>query len=176
MSTQRVYVVRHGDAEPRYSWKGEEGDRPLTGRGTREARAVADRFETGPLGARLRAPDADPPEPRPTCLVSSAAERCVATLRPLAGALGLTIAVDDLLSEGSDARLALGRLEELVAAGDGDVVACTHGDVIWAILALFEEFGIDVPPEADTKKGSIWALEVDGGRVVSARYLPPGKV
>lgn len=176
MSTQRVYLVRHGDALARASWKGEDSDRPLSGRGSREARAVADRFETGPLGDRLRDREAPPPEPRPARLVSSIAERCLATLRPLAGALGQQTSVEEQLSEGSDPRLALERLEVLAASGEGGTVACTHGDVIWGILALLEEFGLDLPAEPDAKKGSIWALDVEGGKVLSARYVPPGKV
>ena len=35
-------------------WTGTDLERPLTGRGVREARALVDRFDTGPLGARLR--------------------------------------------------------------------------------------------------------------------------
>ena len=54
MAAVAVYVVRHGDAEARDTWSGTDTDRPLTGRGVREARVLVDRFDTGPLGARLR--------------------------------------------------------------------------------------------------------------------------
>lgn len=178
-----VYVVRHGDAEPRGTWRGEDGDRPLTGKGVRQARALADRFDTGRPAPRRASGTGkpgvtvDPPtEARPVRLVSSVAERCIATLRPLAQVTALEIEIEDVLAEGSDAAEALGRLEGLAAAVGSGVVACSHGDVIWAMLVLLERNGVAVPKQADAKKGSIWALGLDHTRVVTARYLPPAKV
>jgi len=175
MAAVGVYIVRHGDAQPRDAWPGSDNDRPLTGRGVREARALVDRFDTGPLGARLRELGAPMPEPRPTFLVSSSAERCVATLRPLAGACGLPIGTADYLAEGSDAGDVLVRIEELAASG-GVPVICTHGDVIWGIVELLETAGLRLAGPVDVKKGSIWVLETEAGAVTSARYIPPGKV
>jgi hypothetical protein len=51
-------------------------------------------------------------------------------------------------------------------------VLCSHGDVIGALLDHFKQSG--VPVEGDAfEKGSTWALEIDAGAVVSARYLAP---
>ena len=109
-----VYVVRHGDAEPRDRWTGTDVDRPLTGRGVKEAQALVDRFDTGPLGARLRDFDAPRPEPKPTLLLSSSAERCLATLRPLARRLWAARSRPPTSSpEGSDAGNVLSRVKEL---------------------------------------------------------------
>ncbi len=176
MAAVAVYVVRHGDAEPRERWTGGEIERPLTGQGVREARALVDRFDTGPLGARVREFGAPKPEPRPTLLVSSSAERCLATLRPLAGACGLPITTAEYLAEGSDGGDVLARIEELAVANDGVPVLCTHGDVIWAIIELLETAGVPLAGPMDVKKGSIWVLETAPGSIASARYIPPGKV
>jgi 8-oxo-dGTP diphosphatase len=176
MASVAVYVVRHGDAEPRDRWTGTDLERPLTGRGVREARVLVDRFDTGPLGARRRDFKAAKPEPRPTLLISSTAERCRATLRPLAGACGLSVGTADFLAEGSDGTTVLARIEELAGADDGVPVLCTHGDVIWAIVELLESAGVPLDGPMDVKKGSIWVLETGSGTIASARYIPPGKV
>jgi len=175
MAADAVYVVRHGDAEQRDRWAGSDLDRPLTGRGVREARALVDRFETGPFGARLRDFGASKPEPRPTMLQSSSAERCLATLRPLASACGLQIGTAEFLAEGSDPGSALSRIVEL-AGGGGVPVVCTHGDVIWGVVELLDAAGVPMAGPVDVKKGSIWVLEAHSGSVRSARYIPPGKV
>jgi hypothetical protein len=60
-------------------------------------------------------------------------------------------------------------------AGDGatDVALCTHGDVVFEILDALAACGVDVPADRPMRKGSTWALSVEGGRVVGARYLDP---
>jgi len=171
-----VYVVRHGDAELRDKWAGSDKDRPLTGAGLREARALADRFDTGPLGARRREFDAPPPEPTPTLLLSSPTERCIATLRPLAGAIGLHIGTAAFLAEGSDAGSVLAKIEELASDTAGVPVLCTHGDVIWGLVELLQAAGLPLEGSLDVEKASIWVLETATGVVTSARYIPPGRV
>ncbi len=179
-----VYVVRHCVAEARDTWRDDDLARPLSSKGLRQARAVADHFMTSserpPLALSSLAGADDEVfialEPRPVKLVSSPAERCIATLRPLSQATGLAIETDELLSEGSDAALALARLQGLAFAFGSGIVACSHGDVIWSMLALIDRDGVDLPANADAKKGSIWALGVEGARVATARYLPLAKV
>lgn len=144
--------------------------------GVREAWALVDRFDTGPLGARLRDFNAPRPEPKPTQLLSSTAERCLATLRPLAGACGLHIETAGFLAEGSDGNTVLSHVKELAAASDGVPVLCTHGDVIWAIVELLDAAGVPLAGPLDAKKGSIWVLETRSGSIPAARYIPPGKV
>ncbi|MFZ2056235.1 MAG: histidine phosphatase family protein [Acidimicrobiales bacterium] len=171
-----VYIVRHAHAQPRDSWAGSDKQRPLTDRGAKEAQAIVDHFGTGPPGGALSHDlGAAQPEPRPTLLVSSSAERCLATLRPLAAACGLPVGTAEFLAEGSDACSALVQLKDL-AAGGGVPVLCTHGDVIWGILELLEKAGVHLSGPLDVKKGSIWVLETVSGSVESARYIPPDKV
>jgi phosphohistidine phosphatase SixA len=83
--------------------------------------------------------------------ISSPAVRCVQTVEPLAGVLGLGVEHDPRLAEGTG-RSALELLHE-----EG-VVCCTHGDVIEDVLG----HGL--------KKGA--AVLLQGGEVV--REIRPG--
>ena len=170
-----IYVVRHAHAQPRDGWTGSDEDRPLTERGLKEAQDLAGRFDTRSRNARTPKSGARRLEPRPTVLLSSGAERCLATLGPLARACGLPVETADFLSEGSDAGNVLVRAKEL-ATGSAVPVLCTHGDVIWEIVELLEKAGAYLPGPLDVKKGSIWVLETEGGSIASARYIPPPKV
>lgn len=170
-----MYLVRHCHAQAREAWAGSDEERPLTERGTREAKAIADRFETGADGTPSRDLGAVPLEPRPTSLMSSSAERCLATLRPLSAACGLEIATAEFLAEGSDPGEVLTRLKDSSTGGRVPVV-CTHGDVIWGIVQLLEKAGVRLAGPLDVRKGSIWVIETVSGSVKSARYIPPAKV
>lgn len=104
-------LLRHASAGDRFHWDGEDHLRPLDERGRRQAAELVDKLV--PLGV-LR-------------IVSSPYTRCVETVEPLAAAVGLEVEQDERLAEGAGAAAA-GLLRE---AG---VVACTHGDVIHALL------------------------------------------
>ena len=126
-------LLRHASAGDRHFWDGDDRERPLDEKGRRQAEAlVAPLLEQG---ARR--------------VVSSPYVRCVETVEPLAAALGVAVEKDERLAEGAG-RAALELLVE-----DG-VVACTHGDVIFAVLSV------------DLKKAAAAVLE--NGAVV--RLLP----
>lgn len=90
-------------------------------------------------------------------IVSSPYLRCAETVEPLADALGLPVELDDRLAEGAPRLLALSLLAEL----DGGL-ACTHGDVIQAVLG----YGL--------RKGAVAVADVgpDGAAVLEARPAP----
>ncbi|WP_029146369.1 NUDIX hydrolase [Microbacterium luticocti] len=120
LHTFPVVVLRHAKALSRSDWDGEDALRPLTSRGAAQARAVA-----GPLrafGVRR--------------IVASDAVRCVATVTPLAAAIGKPVhrtpaISQDAWEEGtSDVRGVVGRR---VRAGK-PAVLCSHGPVIPDIL------------------------------------------
>lgn len=93
-----------------------------------------------------------------TRVVSSPYVRCVETVRPLAAARGLAVEEREELAEGAgDAAV------RFIASLRPGAVACTHGDVVEAAV------GAGQPK----KKGSVWVLEVAGGRINPVRYLPP---
>ena len=154
-----VLVVRHAKAGDRDRWEGPDRARPLTPAGLAQAEALVDRLADFTVDR----------------ILSSPYLRCTQTVAPLAVARGITVEVTDDLAEGAGpmargmvARLAAAPAGDIVLCTHGDVVLCTHGDVVWEILA-----GLDVHDGAPMKKGSTWVLDVQGGRVVDARYLPP---
>jgi 8-oxo-dGTP diphosphatase len=107
-----VTLLRHASAGDRDEWEGDDLPRPLDDRGRRQALALR------ALAARGIAR-----------IVSSPYVRCIETVEPLAATLALAIEVDARLAEGAELDDALALLSEL----DGGV-ACTHGDIVEALL------------------------------------------
>jgi 8-oxo-dGTP pyrophosphatase MutT (NUDIX family)/phosphohistidine phosphatase SixA len=105
----RSLVVRHARAGDRRAWRGDDGLRPLDGKGRRQARALAETLTPFSVSRVL----------------SSPALRCVQTVQPLAEALGLAVEPRDELAEGAEA----GPARALLAREPGGSVLCTHGDV-----------------------------------------------
>ena len=104
-------LLRHASAGDRDEWDGDDLSRPLDARGRRQA---AD------LVALLRPFEV-------TRVLSSPYLRCVATVEPLAAALGLEVEQDERLAEGAGPA-AFELLHE-----DG-AVCCTHGDIVHEAL------------------------------------------
>lgn len=148
-----IYLVRHAKAGSRAAWSDDDTTRPLVDEGWSQARVIASRL--APL--------------HPVRLVSSPHLRCRQTLEPLAEATSLTVESVDALSEGTDTDTALNFLDSLA---DGSV-ACSHGDVIPAILKRLEWHGLEIIDWPDTRKGSVCRLERVDGRFVKAYFSPP---
>jgi 8-oxo-dGTP diphosphatase len=127
-----VILLRHAWAGHRGEWSEDDLLRPLDERGHRQARELP-RLELYGLEVGR--------------IVSSPYVRCVETVTPLAATRLLPIELDRRLSEGAE-RSAVPLLAEL----DGGV-ACTHGDVIEAILGR------------GLKKGAAAVVEVADGEV-----------
>ena len=150
-----AYLIRHARAGRRSAWRGPDEERPLSGKGRRQSRSIARALRGEPI---LR-------------IVSSPYARCMQTVEPLAAALGLSVEVDALLAEGCG----IAHVERLVAAsGDGRGLALSsHGDVILGLLGALEAAGVPLDPGVVARKGSTWRLDVEGGRIVRGRYVPP---
>jgi 8-oxo-dGTP diphosphatase len=148
-----IYLVRHAKAGDRDAWTEDDRLRPLTKKGRIQAEGLV-----GLLADR----EIDR-------ILSSPSVRCVQTVRPLALARGLAIEEVDALAEGTPAREAI----ELLRSTGGGVVACSHGDVIPAVVTSLERRGLEQADPPGWKKGSTWILERDGGLFTTARYLPP---
>jgi broad specificity phosphatase PhoE len=149
-----VSLVRHAKAGSRSTWSASDADRPLDPKGWAQADAIADLLGTRDL-ARL---------------VSSPALRCRQTLAPLVHRLGLPLEIDPALAEGSAVGQVLALLSRCIA-DDHDVVLCSHGDVIPAILDALVGSGVTLPTPRHCQKGSVWDLHVDDGRIVEGRYI-----
>jgi phosphohistidine phosphatase SixA len=104
-----VILLRHASAGKRDAWHGDDRLRPLDKRGRAQAVALRDLLRA--RGVRH--------------VVSSPYVRCTQTVAPLE----LEIVTDERLAEGAPVEAALALLHEL-----DDAVACTHGDVIEAVL------------------------------------------
>ena len=130
-----VVLLRHASAGDRAKWDGDDVLRPLDDRGRRQALGLCE------LDVRS--------------IVSSRYVRCIETVVPLAATLALPIGVDARLAEGADPEDALALLAEL----DGGV-ACTHGDVVEALLGHM------------LKKGAAAIVEIDAGAIRVVSELP----
>jgi broad specificity phosphatase PhoE len=146
-----VYVVRHADSGDRSKWDGPDDLRPLSEKGWKQAAALADHIE----GADL--------------LISSHYVRCRQTLEPLAERLGLPIQDEPRLVEGTPFREFL----ELVTTPAPPSAMCTHGDIVTNLVDYLLRRKLADPASAGSSKASIWALEVEGGAISAARYIPP---
>ena len=147
-----VYLVRHADAVSRQEWAHEDLLRPLTEKGFDQAQGLVDL-----LG-----------DIRVTRFLTSPAVRCRQTLEPLASHLGLVIEETPALLEGTVVHEARALLDSVTA---GDVVLCSHGDVIPDLVNQLMTEGMEARGR-DAKKGSTWVLTHDGRRFVRGRYLP----
>jgi 8-oxo-dGTP diphosphatase len=149
-----VWVVRHAKAGSRKGWGGDDARRPLSKAGRAQAEALVTLLKP----ARFHR------------IVSSPFVRCLETVEPLAAAAGLEVELDERLAEGAGPYGALALVRETNPEGG---VLCSHGDVITELLSLLARSGVDLGEEPRCEKGSVWVLELDGDRVVSATYLPP---
>lgn len=148
-----VYLVRHGKAGERAAWTGDDTLRPLSGRGRRQAGAIAERMEHENV----------------TRLVSSPARRCVQTLEPLAERVGLPINEDHRLAEGAAIEDTLVLIDELPDGG----VMCTHGDVVEQTITALERRGMKLLGVPDWRKGATWVIDTDAEGIQRAYALPP---
>ena len=118
--TFAIIALRHGTAVPPSTWDGEDSTRPLMQRGADQALSIA------PAIAAYA----------PAKLISSTAARCLATIAPLAGRLGLEVKASKAVSQ--DAwETATGNVEKVVAkrlAKRVTAVICSHGPVLPDII------------------------------------------
>jgi broad specificity phosphatase PhoE len=152
-----LLLIRHAQAGSRKDWSGEDRERPLTSKGLHHAAALVDRLAQVNLDR----------------VMSSPYRRCIQTVEPLADAAGLEVEADPALAEGTgDSALLLARA--VLADLEGAVALCTHGDVIPEVLVgLADEYHLDLGAAPRQEKGSVWYIDVEDGKCLSARYLPP---
>lgn len=169
-----VLLLRHGWAGDRDRFEGDDRDRPLDDRGRAQAAALPAHL----AGFAVRHP----------VLLASPYRRCTATLEPLAAATGSSVVTADDLAEAAvplrsddgwpDAawlgtRAVRAIDAALARAGGRPVVACSHGELLPAALAvLVARHGLEVPHHLDLTrkalpKGAGWLVEpaADGGRL-----------
>lgn len=160
MSLGTVWLVRHAAAGDRIAWTDDDRLRPLTAKGHKQARALADALFPHHVDE----------------VYSSPYVRCRQTVEPLAERCGLPVVDSDHLAEGARGGTTLEWIRTLFGR---HVVACSHGDVIPSVIRRLEEMGVPLySPNGvfDVKKASVWTLALEGDRIVSATYTPPPAV
>ena len=157
LHTFPLVVLRHAKAVGRSDWEGEDADRPLTERGTRQAKAI-----TAPLrafGVRR--------------IVTSDAARCVQTIAPLEKKIGHEARRTHKISQDAwedgtaDIRSVIGRR----IRSRKPAVLCGHGPVLPAML---EEIALATGTLRGSYVASASALEVAGFSVVHLSATNPG--
>ncbi len=158
-----VLLVRHARAGKREEWSGSDETRPLDESGRAQASALA-------IALRAFAP---------TRVLSADRVRCTQTVAPLAEALGCEVEVADCFSEegyAADPPSARAQLSDLLA-GPEPTVVCSQGGVIpdliaWASDGRGQHVRVTGTSGKSTpaRKGCVWALSADHGRLISADY------
>ena len=160
LSLGTVWLIRHGAAGDRSSWTDDDRLRPLTKKGHKQAETIA---------AALADHDID-------AVYSSPYVRCRETVRPLADRIGRTVEDTEHLAEGANPAQTVEWFQQMEGQ---QIVACSHGDVIPAVIRRLGELGVPLYSPTgvlDVKKGSIWTLALEGPRIMSASYTAPPSV
>jgi broad specificity phosphatase PhoE len=148
-----IYLLRHAHAGNKQRWNGPDDRRPLSATGRREAAGLVTLLRDRPIAT----------------ILSSPALRCEQTVRPLAERRGLPVGLDDRLDVDAD----LDDAAKLLRPDLGDVLLCSHGELIGQLIGLLQERGAPIDQDARWPKGSTWLLRFSGDRVAEATYLPP---
>lgn len=153
-STQLVHLIRHAHAGSRSHWHGDDAARPLSERGAGQARILTEQLADAGIDL----------------VWSSRFVRCRETVEPLASKLGLEVVDHADLSEGGSGGAALDAL--LAAAADGrTVAACSHGDVIPALVATALGRGATLDGPPSPAKGARYVLTVADGRPTHLQHV-----
>jgi phosphohistidine phosphatase SixA len=149
-----LFLVRHASALTRSSWSSDDVERPLDERGRRQAESLTTYFDEHAVRE----------------VWSSRAVRCVTTVTGVAQDHGLEALIRDELAEGARPDHLLESMRSETTA-DGDLVMCSHGDLIPEVLNLLLREGMSVTGPRGCEKGSIWELETRGRDIIRGTYV-----
>ena len=152
-ATVALHLVRHAHAGDRTRFDGDDLERPLSEKGHEQAERLVAHFADLPIRG----------------VWSSIAVRCQQTVYPLAVAHELVVEPIRLLTEGARPIELLEALRE-EANGEGDLVLCSHGDLIPDALNRLLREGMSVVGPRGCEKGSVWSLETRGRDIVRGVY------
>ncbi len=148
-----IFLVRHASAGDRSQWYRNDLKRPLDSVGRKQSERIAAFL----ANAKLRT------------IWSSQATRCLQTIELVSQQHSLPIQVIPELSEGSACR----QLWELLleqASHTGDLVLCSHGDVISSTIERLHHIGLLKSNTFGCAKASIWELKTKQGEITEAIY------
>ena len=158
--TVPVTFLRHASAGSKGSWPGDDADRPLDAGGAADAERLA--LLLSCFG--------------PGRVISSATERCMATVRPYAALTGAKLEAEPMFTVGlaaEQAAAATAKVTEIVAAGTPAVI-CAHGENLPSLLAAAcAVLGAAPPAGPPLPKSGFWVLHAAGGTLAGAeRHCP----
>jgi 8-oxo-dGTP diphosphatase len=159
--TVPVIMLRHASAGSRSAWGGADLARPLDARGAAHADMLARLLPCFGVGR----------------VISSAAERCVATVRPFAALAGAKIEIEPLFTVGVQAPPDAVTLKAAaLATEDAPVVVCAHRENLPLLLAaVCARLDARPPGGRGLRKGRFWVLHVAaGGLLAGAERHHPG--
>jgi 8-oxo-dGTP diphosphatase len=153
-------LLRHASALGKDTWAGDDRDRPLDKGGVDESERLARLLSC--FGPRR--------------VISSPAERCVATVRPYAALAGADLEIETALSPeqaGAEPGAGSARVAAIVAAGRPAVI-CAHRENLPLLLAAACAALGAAPPEGDALEfAGFWVLHAaDGALVAAERHHP----
>jgi 8-oxo-dGTP pyrophosphatase MutT (NUDIX family)/phosphohistidine phosphatase SixA len=172
-ATTPVILLRHAEAISRKTWRkaGHDDDltRPLSAKGQADAHA---------LGQILRCF-------APGRVISSGAQRCLATVRPYAALTGAVVETERELTIGGTtaeptgpewaATDAAGELVAKLVTGGQPVVICAHRQNLpWLLAHVCAILGAPVPDGPPLRKGAFWVLQEGAGRLATAEQHQAG--
>jgi len=159
-STVPIILLRHASAGSKRVWPGDDLARPLDARGAADAERLAGLLAS--FG--------------PCRVISSAAERCVATVRPFAALTGVAIEIDAEFTVQQPGQVSPGQLKragQIVDDGQATII-CAHGENLPLLLqAICERLDAAPPAGPPLRKAAWWVLHTAGGALAGAeRYRP----
>ena len=163
LRTVPLILVRHASAGSKSQWQSDDQSRPLDARGEQDAQALAGLMRCFGTGR----------------VVSSPAERCVATVRPYAALVGVEVEIEPAFEVvKKDVAVAdpeAGKAIVVLAAADEPVVVCAHRENIPFLLdAACAELGADCPPIEPLRKGEFLILHRADGKLAAIDRHHPG--
>jgi 8-oxo-(d)GTP phosphatase len=164
LSTVPLILVRHASAGSKSQWRKDDRSRPLDSRGKKDALILAELLRCFGTGR----------------VVSSPAERCIATVRPYAALAHTDVEIEPALEVAKKVAVAdpeAAKAIAVLAAADEPVVVCAHRENMPFLLdAACAELGADCPPVKPLRKGEFMVLHrADGKLTAIERYHPGGK-
>lgn len=167
LRTMPLILVRHASAGSKSGWHKDDMARPLDERG---------RHQAATLTTLLRCFG-------DSRVLSSPAERCMATVRPFAAAAGQQVAAEPAFavpeatakkSVRKAAAQAAACAAANAAAEDRPVVICAHRENLPLILeSVCDRLGADTPPGPPLHKAGFWVLHRGNGRLIGAERHHP---
>jgi 8-oxo-dGTP diphosphatase len=163
LRTAPLILLRHASAGRKSDWPKDDQSRPLDARGKKDATTLADLLCC--FGSAR--------------VISSPAERCVATVRPYAAQAGVEIETEPALEvtkqDPADDPEAAKTVAQLAAA-DQAVVICAHRENLPLLLeAACAELGADLPLVEPLRKGEFLILHRAHGKLAAVERYDLGE-